>query len=107
MTFHPKLTEPGIKSFLNNSLKRCHSVRIKYYNLMFNMGLFGVFLLLLSSMLIYKFKGKLSPEEQKQKNYDKYKYILDKVRQTKEEKLKLNQQLITGLPNWNNDFENI
>jgi len=107
MSVAPKLTEPGIKYFLNQSLKQCHKVRITHYNNLFNFGLLIGFFIIFGLMLLYKYKGKLTPEEQKQRNYDKYKYILDKVRKTKEDKLKMSQQLITGLPNWNNDFENI
>lgn len=107
MSVTPKLTEPGIKYFLDQSLKQCHKTRTTYYNYLFNIGLLLAFLLLFSLLLLYKYKGKLTPEEQKQRNYEKYKYILDKVRKTKEDKLKMSQQLITGLPNWNADFENI
>lgn len=107
MSFAPKLTEPGIKYFLNQSLKQCHKVKVLHYNKMVNLGLLIFFIIIVSLMLLYKYKGKLTPEEQKKRDAEKYKYILEKVRKTKEEKLKMNQQLITGLPNWNNDFENI
>ena len=107
MNLAPKLTEPGIKYFLNQSLKQCHKVKIMHYNKKINLGLFAGFMKIFGLMLLYKYKGKLTTEEQKKRDYEKYKYILDKVRKTKEEKLKMSQQLITGLPNWNNDFENI
>jgi len=107
MNVAPKLTEPGIKYFLNQSLKQCHKAKITYYNNICNIALFLGFILILILMLIYKYKGKITPDEQKKRNYEKYKYILDKVRKTQEDKLKMTQQLITGLPNWNNDFENV
>ena len=107
MSIAPKLTEPGIKYFLNQSLKQCHKTKVSYYNNVMNIGLLMGFLIIFSLMLLYKYKGKLSPEDKKKKDYEKYKYILEKVRKTKEDKLKLSQHLITGLPNWNNDFENI
>lgn len=103
----PKLIEPGIKYFLDQSLKKCHKFKKSHYNYIVNIGLFIGFFTLFGLILLYKYKGKLSPEERKKKDYEKYKYILDKVKQTREDKLKMNQQLITGLPNWNNDFENI
>lgn len=107
MSIAPKLTEPGIKYFLSQSLKQSHKVKLLYYNKMINIGLFIGFIIIFGLMLLYKYKGKLTPEEQKKKNYEKYKYVLDKVRKTKEDRLKMNQQLITGLPNWNSDFDNI
>jgi hypothetical protein len=107
MSFVPKLTEPGIKYFLNQSLKNCHSAKVLYYNKLVNVSVFVLFMIILGSILLYKYKGKLTPEELKRKEQEKYKYILDKVQKVKIDKLKLNQELITGLPNWNNDFENI
>ena len=32
----PKLIEPGIKYFLNESLKRCNSIKSNYHNYIFN-----------------------------------------------------------------------
>lgn len=107
MSALPNLTEPGITYFLNQSLKQCHKVRMAYYHNLLNIGLLIGFILIFGLILLYKYKGKLTPEEQKQRSFEKYKYILDKVVKIKEDKLKMNQQLITGLPYWNNDFENI
>ena len=107
MSSTPKLTEPGITHFINNSLLKCHQLKMVYYNKLVNAGFLLLFFVILGSILIYKYKGKLTPSQIKQKNLEKYKYILEKVRKTTEEKQKQSQQLITGLPNWNNDFDNI
>ena len=107
MNIAPKLTEPGIKYFLNQSLKQCHHTKMVYYNKIVNISLFLFFITLLGIMLLYKYKGKLTEEEKREKDREKYKYILEKIRIVKEDKMKMNQELITGLPNWNNDYENI
>lgn len=107
MNITPKLTEPGIKYFLNQSLKQCHSTKLTYYNYIINISFFILFVIIFGLILLYKYKGKLTPEEQNKRNIEKYKYILEKVRKSKEENLKINQQLITGLPRWDNDFENL
>ena len=36
----PSLTEPGVKYFLNQTLKQCHIVRDNFHNMIFNIGLF-------------------------------------------------------------------
>lgn len=96
----PMLTEPGVKYFLNQTLKQCHAFNEKHYNFLFNMGLFVSFLLILTSILFYKYKGKLTPEEMEQKEAIKQQYILSKIKNFKTAKLREQQQLITGLPHW-------
>ena len=51
----PVLTEPGVKYFLNQSLKQCHIIRDNFHNMIFNIGLFIAFLLILGLILMYKF----------------------------------------------------
>ena len=51
----PELTEPGVKYFLNQTLKQCHIVRDNFHNSVFNMGLFIAFLLILGLILLYKY----------------------------------------------------
>lgn len=63
----PVLTEPGMKYFLHQTLKQCHIVRDNFHNMIFNIGLFIGFLLVLGLILIYKYKGKLSPVELEKK----------------------------------------
>ena len=39
----PKLTEPGVKYFLNNALKQSHIIREEFHNMIFNIGMFIFF----------------------------------------------------------------
>ena len=64
----PELTEPGVTYFLHQTLKQCHIVRDNFHNMIFNVGLFIGFLLVLGLILLYKYKGKLSPVELEKKN---------------------------------------
>jgi hypothetical protein len=41
-----------------------------------------------------------------QKETDKKQYILSKIKNYQETKLRAQQQLITGLPHWENDLAN-
>ena len=70
---------------------------------MINIGLFSLFLFILGGLLYYKYKGKLSEQEKKQRDYEKQQYILSKIKKYKIDKQRMNEQLITGLPHWDVD----
>jgi hypothetical protein len=101
----PMLTEPGVKYFINETLKQCHQFKEQYHNLNFNIGLLVVFFLILGILLLYKYKGKLTPEEIEQKEVQKKQYILSKIRNYQDAKIRAQQKLITGLPQWDNEFD--
>ena len=101
----PMLTEPGVKYFLNETLKQCHKFKEKYQNMVINIGLLIIFFIILGILLLYKYKGKLTPEEIEQKELNKKQYILSKIRNYQDAKLRTQQELITGLPHWENEFD--
>ena len=101
----PMLTEPGVKYFINETLKQCHQFKEKYHNINFNIGLLVVFFIILGILLLYKYKGKITPEEIEQKEVQKKQYILSKIRNYQDAKTKAQQKLITGLPQWDNEFD--
>jgi hypothetical protein len=98
----PILTEPGTKFFLNETLKQCHVIRNQFHNILFNVGLFIFFLLILGGILLYKYKGRLTPVEKRRKDVEKQQYILSKIKNLQQAKKIAHQELITGLPNWDN-----
>ena len=101
----PMLTEPGVKYFINETLKQCHIFKEQYQNNLFNIGLLIVFFIILGILLLYKYKGKLTPEEIEQKELVKKQYILSKIRNFQDAKVRAQQELITGLPHWENEFD--
>ena len=101
----PKLTESGVKYFLHQTLKQCHIARDNFHNMVFNIGLLIAFFIILGLILLYKYKGKLSPVEIAQKNKEKQQYILSKIKNFQEAKRVAHQELITGLPNWDNEYD--
>ena len=101
----PSLTEPGVKFFLHQTLKQCHVVRENFHNMVFNIGLFIAFLLVLGLILMYKFKGKMTPAEIEQKNREKQQYILSKIQKFQQAKRVAHQELITGLPHWETEYD--
>jgi uncharacterized protein YpmB len=102
---NPILVESGVKYFLNETLKQCHIFKERFHNWIFNIGLFLLFLVILGCILVYKYKGKLSPIEKQRKDREKQQYILSKVQKFQLAKKQAHQELITGLPNWENEFE--
>ena len=49
--------------------------------------------------------GKLSEEEVEQKEREKKQYILSKIKNFQDAKRIAHQELITSLPNWDNEYE--
>ena len=103
----PSLTEPGVRYFLNQTLKQCHIIKNNFHNAIFNIGLLIAFFIVLGLILLYKYKGKLTPVEIEKKNKEKQQYILSKIKNFQEAKRKVHQELITGLPQWDNEYDNI
>ena len=101
----PALTEPGVKYFLHQTLKQCHVARDTFHNLIFNVGLFIGFLIILGLMLLYKYKGRLTPVEIAIKNKEKQQYILSKIKNFQQAKRIAHQELITGLPAWDSEYD--
>ena len=66
-----------------------------------NIVLMSGFFILLGLILLYKYKGKLTPAEKINKNNEKKQYILSKIKNYQDAKLRAQQDLITGLPHWN------
>lgn len=100
----PKLTEPGVRYFLNNALKQSHIIREEFHNMIFNIGMFLFFVFILGGILIYKYKGKLTHVEILKKNKEKQQYILEKIKNFQIAKQRAQQELITGLPHWENEY---
>lgn len=103
-SIQPSLTEPGVKYFLNQALKQSHRIREQFHNTVFNIGMLIFFLLLLGLILLYKYKGKLTPAEVAQKNREKQQYILERIQNFQIAKQRAHQELITGLPQWEREY---
>ena len=104
-TNRPMLTEPGVKYFINETLKQCHKFKEKHQNMIFNIILLVAFFIILGILLLYKYKGKLTQEEIEERNLIKKQYILSKIKNFQDAKIRAQQELITGLPHWENEFD--
>jgi hypothetical protein len=101
----PLLIEPGVKYFLKETLKNCNKTKQNYYYFWANIGFLCLFLTVLALLLVWKKKTKLSKEEITEKRALQQKYILDKIRNIREQKMKANNTIITNLPKFESDFE--
>ena len=63
--------------------------------------------MILGVTLLVKYKGKLTPAEKEEKENEKKQYILSKIRNYQQDKVRKQQELITGLPHWENEYDTI
>jgi hypothetical protein len=62
-------------------------------------------MLVLGFVLVVKYKGKLTPSEKATKNAEKQQYILAKIKNYQDAKKLAQQELITGLPHWDTEYD--
>lgn len=100
----PVLTEPGIKYYLNHSLKNCRLTKDKYYNIGFNLlSLLGL-ICFVSIILYYKYKGNTDFREKQRKEEKKKLYILEQIKKMQEMNKNNSMDLITNLPLYKKEF---
>ena len=97
---YPKLIEPNIKYFARATLKQCKLIKYKYFNIIFNIGCFVLLVSVVGGLLVYKYKGKLSPLEKEVKAQQQKNYIFSKIKQYQDIRLHNNESLITNLPKY-------
>ena len=100
----PYLTEPGVKYFINETLKQCHITKDRYYNIAFNVFALITFLIVIGSILNYKYKGAMDISEKIKRENDKKKYILGQIQKMQTLEKNNSMDLITNLPVWENNI---
>ena len=94
----PNLIEPGVKYFLNETLKNCNKKRVEYNNNLFNILLFLGLFSFVSLFLYYKFKTRPTKNDLEEKKKQKKYYILNKIKSLNEKAAKERMEMITNLP---------
>ncbi len=94
----PNLIEPGVKYFLDKTLKNCNRKRIEYDNKLFNILLFLGLFTILFLFLYYKFKNKPTKKDLEKRDNQKKYYILNKIKSLNEKAAKERMEMITNLP---------
>lgn len=105
----PRLIEPGVKYFLSSSLEQCRLLKHKYYNFLYNLGLFALFALLVGLTLYFKYKHKNNLKLQEEQKRQQQEYITSKLQFMQDyRKNQLNSvtsDLSSELTNWQNNPE--
>ena len=102
---NPRLTEPGVKFFLNQTLKNCHQTKKNYYNMIVNTCLLFLFVLIFGILLRIKYKGKLTPREKRIKERKIQEYLISKLKIMEVDRRRQKQDLITNLPMYKSEFQ--
>ena len=95
----PMLIEPGVRYFIGSTLKECRKFKDNHISGIFNISMVVLFTVVLSAILLYRYKGQPTLAELEVKNRKKQEYILSKLKQIAVQKN--SQSIITGLPLWN------
>ena len=98
------LVEPGMKYFMDATLKKCKSNKNEYYTKIFNFVTLIAFLLVLGIFLIIRYKGKLTPMQKQKKLDEQRHYILSQIKQFQNIKREQREELISNIPKWESDL---
>lgn len=102
----PHLVAPGVKSFMDFTLKNCKQMKESYTTVAVNIGLTVTFIIVVGGFLYYKYKGKPTREEVEQRKRRGQEYVMKKLgthvatRQMMSNQSKNDTSVITGLPMW-------
>lgn len=102
---NPSLVEPGVKYFLGNTLKQCGENKNKYYNQLFNICCFLVFILGISTFLYVKYTTHNDTEKKREKKQREEEYMLNLVHKIQTEKRIKTGSKITDLPEFESEYE--
>ena len=78
---YPRLVESNVQNYLYNTLQQCHDKKELLYTWVYNIVLFVILALVVGSVLYYCRKRKLTPYEQREKEYRDQEYVLSKIKQ--------------------------
>lgn len=92
------LIEPNIKSYLAQTLQKCHEIKNRYFSLWLNLFIFLGFVFTFSLILYYKYKGQPSTYEKKKRFLQDQQYVLSKIRYYHDEKKRAGYNFIDELP---------
>ena len=96
----PALIEPGVRYFIGGNLKQCHIFKDEHTSIIFNISMFVLLVVLVGGFLLYRYRGKLTPEQLALKNKRKQEYIFTKLKTIATQRQKQSQDSITNLPGW-------
>lgn len=99
------LIEPGMKYYINETLKNCKKFKNRHYNFIYNIGMFLFFSALCIIILSYMYRRKNNNKEKQERETLKKHYILSKLHQLNAIRYRKNNNTITNLPTWDDHPE--
>jgi len=92
------LTEPGIRAYFLDSLKACKEAKRLYYTRVVNLSLLAAFVVFVGGILYYKYKGRATPQQKKDKLEADRLHILNRIKQIQIDRKKDTNLIITDVP---------
>tara|TARA_B100000497_G_C7663365_1_gene399717 strand:+ start:530 stop:949 length:420 start_codon:yes stop_codon:yes gene_type:complete len=106
---NPKLITPNVKFFFKNVLKNCNTVKNNNFNFFYNIGLFLLFVIILTTLLLFKYNGGKNSVKKYEKNLKDKQYIMSKLvyynKANVENNQRIKNNMITNLPDYSNHPE--
>tara|TARA_B100001093_G_scaffold514075_1_gene587333 strand:- start:1056 stop:1469 length:414 start_codon:yes stop_codon:yes gene_type:complete len=105
----PRLVDNSSKYFFNGILRECNKFKQRNFNLYYNLSLFILFIIILGCILFFRYKGNLTKKQLSAKQSKDNNYIMSKLiyynRQNIDNQQRINNNLITNLPDYGNHPE--
>jgi hypothetical protein len=101
----PRLIEPGVKYFLSSSLEQCQLLKNKYYNFLYNLGMFLALSSIVGITLYIKYTHKNNVKLQEEIKQQQQEYIMNKLRFMQDYRKNQVNTPISDLSSWQNNPE--
>ena len=100
------LVTKNVRMFLSNNLKKCNEYKYNYYNSIYNISMFLLFIIILLIILKYRYKGsKKNKEYLISKTIEDNNYIMSKLvyynKMNIDNQQNIRNNLVTNIPNDN------
>lgn len=99
----PNLVAPGVRSFMDYTLRNCRQMKDTYMTYSVNVGLTILFFGVVGMFLYFKYKGKPSQLEMEMKKREGHEYMMKKLGMhvaTRQMANSANASVLTGMPIW-------
>ena len=94
----PSLVDPATKYFISDALRKAHETKMKTYSFTFNIVVGALFFIIVGGFLLYRYKTKPTPLEQKMKMERDQAIIMSKIHQYQDDRKRASYSNITNLP---------
>jgi hypothetical protein len=100
----PKLVEPNVRYFIDNSLKSVHEYKMNTYSFFLNFTAVALFVLVFGGILYYRYKSKPTPYEIQQKMKREQEIVMSKIRMYQDDRKRSNFSDMTKMPFVDTDY---